>query len=338
MNIRGMYTGANFSDAQKARLQQIIHKNFNVQQFRTLCLDLGVPIHQLAGETHAQLIAALIDHLAEQNRLYKLLDYLQDKLPKQDIWHHVMRAPMVQTGPKRTRRRWRIVAFCLMIVLLASGLFVMFEQPTTDQESIFPPPPNDTAAFNLPSATPFDWPATNVENIPEAELEQATTPTETSTAIATVTSTSTPSSTPPATSTATTTATPLPSATATQAQVVIATPQILMLQTVNVRQGPGTNYPIVTIAAQETVLPVIAQHEADNGLWYIVQLPNGEQGWISSRVSQPEDPAPFAEVPPVATIPVVPLPTRTLATPTLENAAAAEDTSSSLIPPPIPGE
>ena len=45
---------------------------------------------------------------------------------------------------------------------------------------------------------------------------------------------------------------------------------------VNIRKGPGTNYPILTTAKKSTKLKVIGK----NGNWYQIILPDGKIGWI----------------------------------------------------------
>lgn len=48
---------------------------------------------------------------------------------------------------------------------------------------------------------------------------------------------------------------------------------------VNVRTGPGTSYPIVTVAARNTRITVFTL----NSGWYSLQLPDGTKGWMSAR-------------------------------------------------------
>lgn len=46
---------------------------------------------------------------------------------------------------------------------------------------------------------------------------------------------------------------------------------------VNIRKGPGTNYPVVRVVLQNTTLNVIGKHEN----WFEVKLITGEKGWVS---------------------------------------------------------
>jgi uncharacterized protein YgiM (DUF1202 family) len=50
----------------------------------------------------------------------------------------------------------------------------------------------------------------------------------------------------------------------------------------NVRSGPGVDYPVVTTLAQGKTVPVL-DVDPDTG-WLQVQLPDGEQvGWVSGN-------------------------------------------------------
>ncbi|RME98114.1 MAG: SH3 domain-containing protein [Chloroflexi bacterium] len=76
----------------------------------------------------------------------------------------------------------------------------------------------------------------------------------------------------------------------------------------NVRQGPGTNYPVLGQLPPGQSLPVVGQNES--GTWWQVPLPNGGRGWIADSVVQvsgpvdvPVVPAPPPPAPPTATLP-----------------------------------
>jgi uncharacterized protein YgiM (DUF1202 family) len=56
------------------------------------------------------------------------------------------------------------------------------------------------------------------------------------------------------------------------------------LQSVNVRGGPGTAYDVVDILFEDDEAPVIAQTE--NGNWYLIELPDGQRGWLAASVSE----------------------------------------------------
>lgn len=82
-----------------------------------------------------------------------------------------------------------------------------------------------------------------------------------------------PSATPAATLTSSPTLTPPPTSTPTpEAPVVIASRQL------SVRLGPGSLYPVVGQIEANT--PVDIQGVSDDGLWYLVTLDSGGQGWL----------------------------------------------------------
>ncbi len=89
------------------------------------------------------------------------------------------------------------------------------------------------------------------------------TPTLTSTPTTTLTPTATPTLTPSATSTAT------PS-----------TPIAQALRSLTVRQGPGSQYPLVRRLVADEQVEIAGISE--DGAWYQVILPEGETGWVSS--------------------------------------------------------
>jgi uncharacterized protein YraI len=49
----------------------------------------------------------------------------------------------------------------------------------------------------------------------------------------------------------------------------------------NVRQGPGTNFPILTVVSQGTVLQ-LAGFRDQSGTWVLVTTPSGVTGWSYS--------------------------------------------------------
>lgn len=99
----------------------------------------------------------------------------------------------------------------------------------------------------------------------------------------------TPTPSPTVRPTQTATATPTPSATprptSTPSPTVVEPCTVSPNQSpVNLRQGPGTNYPTIGSASAADKLPVIAQAFQGGTPWYLVQLP-GSTAWISSTVS-----------------------------------------------------
>ncbi|MEW5957535.1 MAG: SH3 domain-containing protein [Chloroflexota bacterium] len=120
-----------------------------------------------------------------------------------------------------------------------------------------------------------------------------------------------PSPTPPATSTATPlppTATPLPS-TATP----LPLPQVASAVTVNVRSGPGTNYPVIGSLPPGVSVAVVGRNEGST--WWQIQGPDGSTGWVAGAVVQASNVGagiPVAAAPPP---PQPPTPTPVPATP-----------------------
>jgi len=98
------------------------------------------------------------------------------------------------------------------------------------------------------------------------------------------------------------TAAPLPTATVTP-----AAPQVVAAGVVNVRSGPGTNYPVVASLPANVPVAIIGQNQA--GSWWQIQGPDGSTGWVAGSVvearnagsvpvvSAPPPPAPPTPIP-----------------------------------------
>ena len=83
------------------------------------------------------------------------------------------------------------------------------------------------------------------------------------------------------------------------------TPQLrVTLSSVNVRSGPGTNYPPITTLRQDAVVVAAAKNQA--GTWFLIDLPGGVKGWISNTVTTPVVEADMVKVPIAVTIPAPP--------------------------------
>ena len=83
------------------------------------------------------------------------------------------------------------------------------------------------------------------------------------------------------------------------------TPQLrVTLSSVNVRSGPGTNYPPITTLRQDAVVVAAAKNQA--GTWFLIDLPGGVKGWISNTVTTPVVEADMVKVPIADTIPAPP--------------------------------
>jgi hypothetical protein len=140
-----------------------------------------------------------------------------------------------------------------------------------------------------------------------------------------------PSRTPRYTATPDSTRTPLPTFTFTPSETPIpptpsntpsptATPIIVGIvnsaaEAVNVRGGPGETYDIVTTLNPGTGVTVL--NVSPDGAWYLVEMENGDQGWISSRLLRVEEPpTPFPTATPTPNLTALalgtPLPTAIL--------------------------
>ncbi len=84
------------------------------------------------------------------------------------------------------------------------------------------------------------------------------------------------------------------------------TPQLrVTLSSVNVRSGPGTNFPPITTLRQDAV--VVASAKNQTGTWFLIDLPGGAKGWISNTVTTPVVEADMIKVAIAATIPSPPV-------------------------------
>lgn len=104
------------------------------------------------------------------------------------------------------------------------------------------------------------------------------------------------------------TPTPSPTPTATPTDTPIPVPQVLAPGGVNIRSGPGTNYP-VTGALQAGSQAEVTGRNAD-GSWWQIQTGDGQTGWVANSVvqaSQTEGVA-IAEAPPPPPPTPTPLP------------------------------
>ncbi len=122
-------------------------------------------------------------------------------------------------------------------------------------------------------------------------------------------------------------ATPTPApAEPTPTDTPVPAPRLTVTGTVaNVRQGPGTNYPVIGSVTQGTNLDVTGKNPA--GDWYQVCCVNGEPGWIFADLVQVENPELAAVVqdipaPPPTPTPLPPTPTDTPAPPPVADPCA----------------
>jgi SH3-like domain-containing protein len=106
------------------------------------------------------------------------------------------------------------------------------------------------------------------------------TPTSTST------STSVPTTTPTNTPSPTNTVMPSPSPSPRPSVTATPTPVLrYVLNAANLREGPGTEYAVVTVVQPED--PLTFQEFNDAETWYRVRLEDGTEGWVSASMLAP---------------------------------------------------
>jgi uncharacterized protein YraI len=110
----------------------------------------------------------------------------------------------------------------------------------------------------------------------------------------------TPTFTPISTATQPPSPTPVPQATKTSIPVI---PQVNAANTVNIRSGPDTTYPVIGALLPGSPLPVIGRNEA--GTWWQVQQEDGTPGWVSNSVVEVNN---LTNIP-IVTAPSLPKPT-----------------------------
>ncbi len=109
-------------------------------------------------------------------------------------------------------------------------------------------------------------------------------PTATATATATTTATPTATATATATPTPTPTATPTPTVTVTATVTPAPTPIVRVGERgVNIRAGPGLNYPVWEVAESGRVLTVVGRN-ATGGWWQVCCTQDGRIGWVAAML------------------------------------------------------
>jgi hypothetical protein len=116
-----------------------------------------------------------------------------------------------------------------------------------------------------------------------------------------------PTATPPSPS-------PSPSATATAEPTATIPPPTpapplvrVVFNLVNLRRGPGVDYPTMGSVAGGEVLEVVARNDDEADLWYLVLTEDQRVGWIAEEVVQPTSTEALIVVPVAATIPPTPI-------------------------------
>ena len=192
------------------------------------------------------------------------------------------------------------------------GLRRALEEVATAIAAPTTPSPAPTPEVTLPVLTPPSPPPAPGVTVPPALTPPPPTPEATATAAVTA---APPARRPPA-ATATPTATPTPVATAPPASTAAlpgptATPYVEALRALNVRAGPGLNYPVIGQVQAGARLTPLASHlnRAENRVWLLVCcLADGRAGWVAAELVT----APPLPLPTPATIPPSPVPTAAL--------------------------
>ena len=112
------------------------------------------------------------------------------------------------------------------------------------------------------------------------------------------------------------------------------TPQLRVSQNANVRNGPGTNYRVISTLAKDSVITVLAKTQNDS--WYLIELPGGSKGWIANSVTDPVNAADMTKVQVAATIPAPPTSTPTATTMATATATATATAHSGATHTPTP--
>lgn len=163
--------------------------------------------------------------------------------------------PQKEKAPAAKVSFWQIGGIISIILLAVYGGIFLFNSK------------NSRAVIPVPAVA-----VTNTETATATRIEE----TATDTAVPTLTYT--PSA----------TATPMPTDTAVPILTALPTscpePQAkILLSSINVRSGPGTNYESIGYMIQDDIAPIIASNNA--GSWYNITF--GEtSGWISSQVAE----------------------------------------------------
>lgn len=109
-------------------------------------------------------------------------------------------------------------------------------------------------------------------------------PTAMPTPTATATATASPTATPTLTATATPSPTASPTATGTPTAAPAPTPFVRVSEGgVNIRSGPGLNYPILEVAEGQRILAVVGRN-ASGGWWQVCCTRDGGQGWVAAML------------------------------------------------------
>jgi hypothetical protein len=194
------------------------------------------------------------------------------------------------------------ILFSLFAIITIYGYVYLSINPNTIADSV-------TQSATLLESLPPSSPTLTVAATPSLGREQIIIdlPTETATIVII-----------PASLTPTPTQTRLLMPSPTLNPTGTAEPQLrITLNSANVRSGPGTNYPMISVLRANAIVRVLGRN--NDGSWYNIELEEGQTGWLAASTSIGVNPAALEAVPVAATIPVpqtaAPSPTSTL-TPT----------------------
>lgn len=177
----------------------------------------------------------------------------------------------------KVRRRQRLIYSALLIGMIWGGLFSILSAQSSNRAIA-----HDHASYaqdDVPATITALYAQLQAIDATKTAIAQATPATATQTATASSTRTRPPTHTPLPPPTPTRTPTPTATATATR---VIAVANVLV-PTLNMRSGPGTNFPIITRSQAGDIFPIVSQVE--DCAWLQVVLENGEQVWISGSAA-----------------------------------------------------
>jgi serine/threonine protein kinase len=181
------------------------------------------------------------------------------------------------TQPMPSRRPTGLIIGGVVVAVLIVIAAIAIISGGNNQPTPTPPPTQAIAAVasetpsqentDTPGRTPSGEDATQAVIVPTVNTptpQPSDTPTNTDT--------------PAPTDTPTKTATPQPSDTPTP-----ATPIAEALRNIVARTGPGSQYPVLTTITADEALMIMGISE--DGGWFKVQLPNGEEGWLAASAA-----------------------------------------------------
>ncbi len=154
--------------------------------------------------------------------------------------------------------------------------------PTTEPTEVTP-----EAAPTITPIPPTPVEPTEVPAVEPTASEETAAPQEASPTVEAPTATLAPTEIP-ATATQETAATSTPAPSLTPTELPVLTGVVDAQQTINVRQGPGTNNPVVTTLEPGAEVRVLGRNS--DGSWINIQLDDGTEGWVSAELLEVQAP------------------------------------------------